>query len=122
MRLSFGSPQLATYLRGAGTAVGTTFGLALDRAHDLAHRAHALVLHAERRDRRGDQVGDLLGCELLREVVGDHRGLRALLGGHLRPARVLEGLRRLTTLLGLAGEHAEPVVVGELARLLAGDL
>ena len=60
--------------------------------------------------------------ELLGQVVGDHRGLGALLGGLLVAAGVGERLGGLAALLGLAGEHAEHVVVGELARLLAGDL
>ena len=60
--------------------------------------------------------------ELLGQVVGDHGGLGALLGGHLGAAGVVERLGRLAALLGLAGEHPEHVVVGELARLLAGDL
>ena len=61
-------------------------------------------------------------AELLGQVVGDHRRLGLLLGGLLVAAGVGEGLRGLATLLGLAGQHAEDVLVGELARLLAGDL
>ena len=45
---------------------------------------------------------DLLGGELLGQVVGDHGGLGALLVGHLRAAAVVERGRGLAALLGLA--------------------
>ncbi len=48
-------------------------------------------------DRSISSVGELLG-----QVVGDHRGLGALLRGHLGAAAVVERGRRLAPLLGLA--------------------
>ena len=61
-------------------------------------------------------------AELRRQVVGDHGRLGDLLGGHLRAAAVGERGRGLAPLLGLGGEHADDVVVAELAGLLAGHL
>ena len=65
---------------------------------------------------------DLVVAELLGQVVRDHRGLGPFLLGLLDPAGVGEGFGRLAALLGLAGQHAEHVLVGQLACLLAGDL
>ena len=44
-----------------------------------------------------------------------HLRLRPLLGGAVGPAGVVEGGRRLAALLGLGAEHADDVVVAELA-------
>ena len=71
-------------------------------AHHLAHRLHALAGGAGLLDRGGDDGGDVLVAERLGEVVGEDRGLGALLVGHLGAAAVVEGGRRLPALLRLA--------------------
>ena len=119
---SAAQPELAAYLCCHRATVGAALDLRRHHAHHLAHRLHALVGRADLGDRGGDQGDDLVGAELGRKVVGDHGGLGGLLGGHLGPAAVGEGGRRLAPLLGLGREHPDDVVVAELARLLAGHL
>ena len=116
------SAQLAAYLRGDDATVGPALDLGLDDAHHLAHRLHALAGRAGLLDGGGDQRDDLLLGELLRQVVGDHRGLGTLLVGHLGPAAVVERGGSLAALLGLGRQDADHLVVGQLAGLLAGHL
>ena len=93
-----------------------TFGVSAPITRPIARMP--VVAHAELVDRRGDQRGDLLLGELLGQVARDHRRLRALLVGLLVAPGVVERLGGLAPLLGLAAEHAEDVVVGELAASL----
>ena len=64
-----------------------------------------------------DQGGDLVGGQLLRQVVGQHRRLGPLLLGELGPIGVRERLLGLATLLGLLDHHVEDLLLGQLVRL-----
>ncbi len=90
-----------------------------EHAHDLAHGPHPVLADAELVDDLGDHGAHLVLAELLGQVVGDDGGLGPLLGGLLVAAGVAERLGGLAALLGLAGEHPEDVLVGQLALGLA---
>ena len=74
----------------------------------------------------GDRVGDdccrLLGADLLAAGSRPAPRLGLLLLGQLGPAGGGVRLLGLAALLGLADDHVEHLLLGELDRLLAGDL
>ncbi len=104
-------------LHGGGdtAAVGPARDLRREQLHDRAHGAHALPLGACRRHRPGHQGGQLLVGQRLRQVLRQHDELGALPRCQLGARRVVERLRRLAALLGLAPQHHDDLVVGQLA-------
>src|SRR5882757_1164612 len=105
--------------RPVGLAVG-------DRGGRLHHQAHVLHVRAftdllgDLGDGGVDDIGHLIVVELRRQVVVDHAGLCALVGGKLATAVGNVDLGGLAALPRLPGEHLEDVGVGQLTRCRTG--
>src|SRR5215203_4511939 len=110
------STQLLPHRGADPLAVGATADLRHQRRHHLPHLL--LLGRSGLRDRRGDQVRQLLVGELLRQVALDQLRLEALRGGLVDAAGALVGLGCFDPLLALALQDRDLVAVAQLRVLL----